>query len=54
MWEAPLTFNTDDGEPPETPKHTDECYDEEKRSPPWWWNVTDQTEPTAPWWKGGE
>ena len=21
-----------------------------KSSPPWWWNVTDQTEPTAPWW----
>ena len=21
-----------------------------KRSPPWWWNVTGQTEPTAPWW----
>ncbi len=20
------------------------------RSPPWWWGVTDQTEPTAPWW----
>ncbi len=19
-------------------------------SPPWWWGVTDQTEPTAPWW----
>ena len=18
--------------------------------PPWWWGVTDQTEPTAPWW----
>lgn len=23
-----------------------------KTSPPWWWNVTDQTEPTAPWWTG--
>ena len=22
--------------------------------PPWLGNVTDQTEPTAPWWKGGE
>ncbi len=21
-----------------------------KRSPPWWWGVKDQTEPTAPWW----
>ncbi len=19
-------------------------------SPPWWWGVKDQTEPTAPWW----
>ena len=19
-------------------------------SPPWWWGVTNQTEPTAPWW----
>ena len=27
---------------------------EVKGSPPWWWGVTDQTEPTAPWWKGGE
>ena len=26
----------------------------EKTSPPWWWDVTDQTEPTAPWWKGDE
>ena len=25
-----------------------------KRSPPWWWNVTDQTEPTAPWWNKEE
>lgn len=22
-----------------------------KSSPPWWWGVTDQTEPTAPWWE---
>ncbi len=22
---------------------------EHKASPPWWWNVKDQTEPTAPW-----
>ncbi len=22
-----------------------------KRSPPWLWDVTDQSEPTAPWWK---
>ena len=21
-----------------------------KNSPPWWWPVDDQTEPTAPWW----
>ena len=21
-----------------------------KSAPPWWWNVKDQTEPTAPWW----
>ena len=21
-----------------------------KTEPPWWWGVTDQTEPTAPWW----
>ena len=26
----------------------------EKESPPWWWDVTDQAEPTAPWWKGDE
>ncbi len=26
----------------------------ERRSPPWWWGVTDQTEPSAPWWKEGE
>ena len=26
----------------------------ERVHPPWWWNATDQTEPTAPWWKGGE
>ena len=25
-------------------------YDEEKTSPPWWGNATDQTKPTAPWW----
>ena len=25
-----------------------------KKSPPWWWNVTAQTEPTAPWWRGGK
>ncbi len=23
---------------------------EDKTTPPWWWNVKDQTEPTAPWW----
>ncbi len=23
---------------------------EDKRTPPWWWGVKDQTEPTAPWW----
>ena len=23
-----------------------------KESPPWWWNVADQTKPTAPWWHG--
>ncbi len=23
---------------------------EQNRSPPWWWGVEDQTEPTAPWW----
>ena len=26
----------------------------EKTSPPWLWGETDQTEPTAPWWKGGK
>ncbi len=26
-------------------------HNEWNTSPPWWWNVTDQTEPTAPWWK---
>ncbi len=25
-------------------------YWEVKDAPPWWWPVTDQTEPTAPWW----
>ena len=25
-----------------------------KTSPPWLWGATDQTEPTAPWWKGGK
>ena len=24
---------------------------ETKDAPPWWWGVTDQTEPTAPWWE---
>ena len=23
---------------------------EGRGKPPWWWSVTDQTEPTAPWW----
>ena len=27
---------------------------QQRESPPWLGNVTDQTEPTAPWWKGGE
>ena len=22
----------------------------DRDSPPWWWGVTDETEPTAPWW----
>lgn len=21
-----------------------------KRTPPWWWGVTEQSQPTAPWW----
>ena len=24
-----------------------------RRTPPWLWGVTDQTEPTAPWWEEG-
>ena len=24
--------------------------EDKKTSPPWWWPVDDQTEPTAPWW----
>ena len=23
----------------------------DNHSPPWWWGVTDQTGPTAPWWE---
>ena len=26
---------------------------EHKYSPPWWWGVHDQTEPSAPWWSEG-
>ena len=33
------------------PYYGDDVRKQERRkAPPWLWGVTDQTEPTAPWW----
>ncbi len=47
MWNFDGTVRLQQRDPDKHPRFS-------RQSPPWWWGVTDQTEPTAPWWKGGE
>ena len=44
MWNFDGTVRLQQRDPDEAPRFA-------KQSPPWWWGVTDQTNPTAPWWK---